>query len=274
VDFNQNLRCSSTATSTSMTPPVVATQSSSTFSSSVSPSSTSSASPLPSPASSSSSLPSATLISNQPSATSALGDANRLDALYQCSPCGQSTCTFTGDGNPADPAIYNITVGTPVSNCEGNGSDISESVGGSVTIGQAWSTDDSIGFSLGPLHIGGGGGWTESSSITYDQSVSITVSHGYMGILVAIVQYKRTNGSVQIDNEALFTVFSNQPVTILSYTPDTVPCNSQFDANISSTFNCTSASNPDAGMRLEVDTQLTTLVPTIAVLLVSIYLLA
>ena len=67
-----------------------------------------------------------------------------------------------------------------MSNCEGNGSDISESVRGSVTIGPAWSTDDSIGFSLGPLHIGGGGGWTESSSIMYDQSVSITVSHSYM----------------------------------------------------------------------------------------------
>ena len=67
-----------------------------------------------------------------------------------------------------------------MSNCEGNGSDISESVGGSVTFGQAWSTDVSIGFELESLHIAGGGGWTESSAITYDQSVSITISHGYM----------------------------------------------------------------------------------------------
>jgi len=37
-----------------------------------------------------------------------------------------------------------------------------------------------------------------------------------------------------------FPVVSNQPLNVISYGPEIVPCNSQFDANVSSPFNCTS----------------------------------
>ena len=68
-----------------------------------------------------------------------------------------------------------------MSNCQtGTNSSVSDTVGGSVTIGEAWSVDGSVGLNLGFLSIGGGGSWSHSSSITYDQSITIEVGPGQM----------------------------------------------------------------------------------------------
>jgi hypothetical protein len=40
--------------------------------------------------------------------------------------------------------------------------------------------DGSLGLNLGLLKIGGGGGWSHSTSIMYDQSVTIEVGPGQM----------------------------------------------------------------------------------------------
>ena len=73
---------------------------------------------------------------------------------------------------------YELIVGSTLSNCQGNGSAISESVSGSFTFGSSWSVDESIGLALGPLNIGGGGGWSESSSIEQSQSITVSVNYG------------------------------------------------------------------------------------------------
>jgi len=64
-----------------------------------------------------------------------------------------------------------------------------------------------------------------------------------------------------------FPVVSNQPVTVVSYGPEIVPCTSQFDANISSPFNCTSF----AQVWWRGNTpSVTSIVPMIAMALISI----
>ena len=63
-------------------------------------------------------------------------------------------------------------------NCQGNGSIISETVTRSISFGNSWSVDGSVGLTLGPLEVGGGGGWSTSSSVDYSKSIGISVSYG------------------------------------------------------------------------------------------------
>ena len=76
--------------------------------------------------------------------------------------------------------VFSIAVGTPITNCQdGANSDITDTIGGSETIGETWSADASIGLNFGPLKIQAGGNWSHSNSITYDQKIGITVHPGY-----------------------------------------------------------------------------------------------
>ena len=47
-----------------------------------------------------------------------------------------------------------------------------------MSFGGTWSVDGSVGLSLGPLDIEGGGGWSESTSIEHSQSISLSVNYG------------------------------------------------------------------------------------------------
>jgi hypothetical protein len=68
-----------------------------------------------------------------------------------------------------------------------------------------------------------------------------------------------------------FPVVSNQPETVISYGPEIVPCGSQFSANASSPFNCTSG----AQMWWKGNVPSTTsFAPMIAIVLFSVFLVA
>lgn len=74
-------------------------------------------------------------------------------------------------------------IGSPVSNCQdGSNSTVTSTVGGSVTIGDAWSVSDSesLGFSIFGLEVTGGASssWSESRSIAVSQSISIQIQPG------------------------------------------------------------------------------------------------
>jgi len=168
--------------------------------------------------------------------------------------------------------IYSLIVGTPVTNCEaGANSDVTDTTGGSITIGETWSDDTTIGLDFGDaLKIEATVGWSQTQSIEYDQRISIVVHPGQMGVLVANVQYKRTNGSMQIGKGQDFPVVSNQPTTVLSYGPEIVPCASQFNANISSPMNCTS----NAQIWRKGNAPSATLAPLIVIVILSISLVA
>ena len=75
-------------------------------------------------------------------------------------------------------ATFDLIIGATLSNCQGKGSVISETVVEAMTFGSTWSVDNSVGLSLGPLNIGGGGGWSKSSSIEHSQSISLSVNYG------------------------------------------------------------------------------------------------
>lgn len=83
-------------------------------------------------------------------------------------------------------AVYNIAVGTPISNCQGGAnSDITDTIGGSMTIGETWSAGASIGLDFGPLKINASSSWSHSNSISYDQKIGITVKPGYKVCTIA-----------------------------------------------------------------------------------------
>lgn len=83
----------------------------------------------------------------------------------------------TYKGNSAQ-VTFNLIVGATLDNCQGNGSVISETVTKTMSFGGTWSVDGSVGLSLGPLDIEGGGGWSESTSIEHSQSISLSVNYG------------------------------------------------------------------------------------------------
>ena len=70
-------------------------------------------------------------------------------------------------------------MGTPVYNCDaGNDSNVTDTIGGTITIAETWSTGASIGLDLGPLKIQGNGGWSHSISQEFDQAIAIGVGPG------------------------------------------------------------------------------------------------
>jgi hypothetical protein len=72
-------------------------------------------------------------------------------------------------------------VGTPVTNCAGDGvSSIKSTTGGEITIGETWSFDSTIGFSFMGLSIEGGPSFSRSKSISWSQNVEIEVKPGQM----------------------------------------------------------------------------------------------
>lgn len=80
---------------------------------------------------------------------------------------------------------YGITVGSPITNCQpGANSDITNTVGGSVTFEETWTVGTSIEAGIadsGILNINANGQWSHSKSISYNQQIAIVVHPGYMG---------------------------------------------------------------------------------------------
>jgi hypothetical protein len=65
-----------------------------------------------------------------------------------------------------------------------------DSVGGSGTIGQAWSVrNGAIGLALDASQIGGGGGWSKSSSVEYGNGSMILIGPGHKVCTVLASRY-------------------------------------------------------------------------------------
>ena len=198
-------------------------------------------------------------------------------------------------------------MGVPVTNCDGRDTNVTDTSSGSITVGRTWSVDTTVGLAFGPLKMEAKGGWSQTKSTEWSQSIAITVepgqmvcytqskqqTHTYDGILGCLgckhtipknerdctdrrwasFSYSRKYAvtlTLSIFRED-FPLVSNQPVNVISYGPASVPCGSQFGANISSSFNCTS----NAQMWRKGNTpSATSLAPMTAVILLSILLVA
>ena len=121
-------------------------------------------------------------------------------------------------------------MGVPVKNCDGRDTNVTDTSSGSITVGETWSAGATVGLDFGPLKIEATGGWSQTKSTEWGQSIAITVEPGQMvcyamfyqnvrhtfttafqGVLVANVQYKRTSGTVQIgDGQVLATADNMQ----------------------------------------------------------------
>ena len=75
---------------------------------------------------------------------------------------------------------YGLIVGVPVTNCDGRTTNVTDTSSGSITVGQTWSADATVGLAFGPLKIEAKGGWSQTKSTEWGQSISITVEPGQM----------------------------------------------------------------------------------------------
>jgi len=161
--------------------------------------------------------------------------------LYECSPCGTSPCSFSA-GETMSDEVFDLIVGTPIENCQdGSTSPITSTSEGSITIGDTWSEQTDIGFQIPDLSVAEDVGWSHTKSEQWSQSITIIVQPGQMGVLVARIQYKRTNGTLNVGGSQGFPIVSNQPINVTSYSSEIVSCDSAFSANNSSPLNCTSS---------------------------------
>jgi hypothetical protein len=115
--------------------------------------------------------------------------------------------------------IYHLMVGTPVENCDGDNSTVTNQIGGSVTVGETWSAGGTIGFDIGVLKMEANAGWSHTQSVQYQQMITNEIQAGKkvgyiifaqsirskmrdlcQGVLVANIRYKRTSGTVQVGN--------------------------------------------------------------------------
>jgi len=193
---------------------------------------------------------STTLTDGEPSATFETGNPqpslvsspsiDNLHQLLKCKPCGSRQCSFSVNSNLSS-AVFSLIVGTPVTNCDGSTTPIKDTSTGTISIEETWSIDTTVGLALGGLHLGVSYGWSQAQTISFEQSIGITVLPGQMGVLVAHVQYQRTSGTMKIGSSDAFPLISNEPVDVVSFGAEIVPCDSEFSANTSSSSNCTSS---------------------------------
>ena len=118
--------------------------------------------------------------------------ADQVDILISYRKCRWSDAERLLQGSLSN-LIYSIAVGSPVTNCQpGANSDITNTVGGSMTFEETWTVDTSVGLDLGKLQIGLNSQWTHSKSISMDQNIEIVVQPGYkVGSIVFCLTVRR-----------------------------------------------------------------------------------
>jgi len=170
-------------------------------------------------------------------------DTDNLSLLYQCDPCGNSQCSFSAGENLPDE-VYSLIVGTPIGNCQqGSTSSITSTIQGSITIGDTWSEEADIGLQFSSLQLIDKSTWSQTKSVQWSQSITITIQPGQMGALIANIQYKRTSGTLSVGSGQGFPLISNQPITVVNYSSGIASCGSVIPANVSSPVNCTSSAH-------------------------------
>jgi hypothetical protein len=200
-------------------------------------------------------------------------------------------------------------VGTPITNCQpGANADVTDAIGGSITITETWSLGATVGFNMGVLQFSANPSLSRATAIQYSQTISIVVHPNQMvcrgsslkardliydGISGCsgrkhpvsanereYADWRRVSLNLCLTQPTAFTrltsrqdypVVANQPVTIVSYGPEIVPCDAQFDANVSSPFNCTS--NAQTWHKGSIPS-VTSLAPIIVMVLLSMSLIS
>jgi hypothetical protein len=82
--------------------------------------------------------------------------------------------------------VYALIIGPAVYNCIGT-LPVAINTGGSITVADAWSTSESVGFDLGDLKIGETASWTRSTAQTFVQTITLTVDAGFMVHFISTV---------------------------------------------------------------------------------------
>jgi hypothetical protein len=88
-----------------------------------------------------------------------------------------------------EDAVYALIIGSPVYNCF-DSPDLppaTDACGGSITVGDAWTTSFSVGVDLGDLKIAASRSWTRSTAQTCMQTITIAVPGGYMVHFISTV---------------------------------------------------------------------------------------
>jgi len=132
-------------------------------------------------------------------------------------------------------------MGGILSNCGGVTGPLTNTFEQSVAVGNTWSVGADLGIDFGPLKIGGNYDWSTTETVTISQTIEFQVQPGEMGVLVAVIEYAQTPGSMTVGDQ-VFPAIYNHPINVVGYVTEIVSCGGQFTAtNISSMQNCTSS---------------------------------
>jgi hypothetical protein len=76
---------------------------------------------------------------------------------------------------------YSFAVGDPVFNCNPNDNlSIESTAGGSIFVGQSWSVNALVRWTIRGLEAAAGSGWSRSEAHTFSQETNITIQPGRM----------------------------------------------------------------------------------------------
>ena len=103
-----------------------------------------------------------------------------------------------------------------MTNCEQDtNTSIKTKCGGSITIGETWSTGYTVGFDWGELSLGGSYSWSWSKSITWSQEIEIEVLPGQM-ICLALCLWSKAQIYLCTAFSATFPVFGLLLISIVN----------------------------------------------------------
>ncbi|KAJ8093538.1 hypothetical protein PM082_020396 [Marasmius tenuissimus] len=77
--------------------------------------------------------------------------------------------------------------------------DITTDVGGEVTRTDTWEHTDKAEINLFGIKIGGEGGWSQSTSTTVRQMISVTVPAGKQRVAVVGINHKESQGRIRLN---------------------------------------------------------------------------
>ncbi|KAG7096691.1 hypothetical protein E1B28_004105 [Marasmius oreades] len=108
-------------------------------------------------------------------------------------------CTFEKQGDLPNRRIW-FQLGTPVANCDNpNAPSLSTDVGGEKTVTETWEHTDKAEIDLFGIKIGGEGSWSQATSQTERQSITVEIPAGKQRVAVVGVDHKESSGRIRIN---------------------------------------------------------------------------
>ncbi|KAF9268252.1 hypothetical protein L218DRAFT_604274 [Marasmius fiardii PR-910] len=155
-------------------------------------------------------------------------------------------CTFEKQQDLPNRRVW-VQLGTPVANCENpDAPPLSTDVGGERTVTESWEHSNGVSIDLLGIKIGGEGGWSESTSRTERQAVTVEIPAGKQRVAVMGIDHTQSAGRIRLNygdrtgepgkNDYHFIWFANdvvssQPTDDVEFDAVEINCGEELDVS-------------------------------------------